>query len=87
MYCREAPHIVPIVYPAALAAAMPTMQAAFERYGMMVQLQMYGEKNFGNETINGNHSVGVWKHGGDEKDTYTCIYLVEFHSQQKMVKW
>lgn len=50
---------------------------------MLRQLESYGHANFGNYVVSGAHGVKGWKHGGDETDTYSCIYFVEFHSQPR----
>lgn len=79
--------IIPILYSNALVKVMSTIQNIFERYGMMRQLELYGQENFGNFVIGGNHASQGQEHGGDHLDTYSCIYFIEYHSQAKMVEW
>ena len=84
-YCARY-FVVPILYSDALSDLIHTLQHTFERYAMHQQLTLYNQDNFGNYRVGGG--VNETNHpGSNNRNTYSCIYCVEFHTQSHMVQW
>ena len=78
--------MVPILYSDALSDLLCTIQGVLERYAMHQQLTLYNQENFGNYRVGGEQRET--KHpGSNNRNTYSCIYCVEFHTQALMVAW
>ena len=84
-YCARY-YVVPILYSDALSTLLSTVQGVFERYAMHQQLTQYSKENFGNYQVGGNQP-GTHHPGSNSRNTYSCIYCVEFHTQALMVEW
>ena len=84
-YCSRF-FVVPILYSDSLSNLLSTIQGTLERYCMHLQLTMYGQENFGNYHMGGYHQE-THHPGSSSRNTYSCIYCVEFHTKELMVEW